>query len=418
MSELTEAQVMTRGSLPLSVTVHRTWESAQDLTAEWAALAIESGGDIYTSPTHAKLWWSYYGRGSPAIVEVRESESLTVPGRLLAVVPLFIVRMMTPFGLVRIGRLMAGDSTIAVLSPAVATDRAVDAWRAIADAMISGPRAPADALCLAPLSGHSRVVESLTEALAGGSGDGRLAVVRRELGVHTTFVVPNSFTGYVDSLEKRQRGNLRRDLNQLAKRGDVTASPVPADQLKSEFEAFVEMHTRQWRSLGKSGHFGDWPSSGRFSAQLSTELAKQSQVLLLKLSSGQETLGYEWCLLQGEKGYWRLPARVTDEQWEKLGLGRIGMVKMIEAMIQSGVREIEAGPGRYEYKVKHGAVETQLSSVWAFADSALMRLKMGFVASGVRLADYLYYRVWFLKLRQRLGLRPAALARWWTRLRF
>lgn len=398
----------------LTTTVHADWSSAERLAPEWEALALAAGSDIYTAPTHARVWWSHYGRGSPAIVEIRESGAHGEAGRLVGVVPLFVVRMATPFGVARIARLMGGDSTIVVLSPAVEPDTAAEIWEACIRAML--PRA--DALCLAPLSGHSGVAEALASAAAtAGASNRPLLVLRRDIGVHTTFVLPDTFAGYVESLDKRQRGNLRRDLNQLAKRGELHAEVVASETAGAEFAAFAEMHGRQWLALGKCGHFGDWPGSLAFSDQLTGELARRGQVLLLKLTSDGSTVGYEWCFVQGSKGFWRLPARIVDENWEKLGLGRIGMVKMIEAMIQAGVREIEAGPGRYEYKVKHGAVESPLCSVWIFPDASLARMKMKFLKEFIRLADLLYYRVWFLKLRARLGLGPTSLARWWTRMR-
>jgi CelD/BcsL family acetyltransferase involved in cellulose biosynthesis len=393
----------------LGVTLHGSWESLEPLAAEWEALAVASGADVYTSPVHAKIWWTHYGRGRMVVAEVREV-SAAGRGALVGVVPLFIERVFAGLGWARLCRIMGGDSTISVLSTSVLKGRAAEVWEAV----LRGVLPECDAVCLSPLSGFGGVAEAAHSAGVRVAGPER--VWKSEIGVHTTFVLPESFDAYMAALDKRQRGNLRRDLNQIAKRENVTVDVVRTpEEVAREFETFQAMHAAQWRAQSKGGHFSDWPGSVAFSREINAALASRGGAFLVRIAHMGTPVAYEWCLALGAQGFWRLPARVVDEEWEKLGLGRVGMARMIEAMIGLGVREVEAGPGHYDYKVKHGAKETPLISIRVLGPGRASAVRMRCRDVFVRAMNFAYYRVWFLKVKPRLGLKSGALAAWWTR---
>ena len=94
-------------------------------------------------------------------------------------------------------------------------------------------------------------------------------------GPHILFNLPSNFDLYLAGLEKRQRQNYRRDKNLLDKnfemRGDVLKDPL---ETLAAFLEFKTLHTSQWEEEGKSGHFGDWPDSEAFNADLANELSR------------------------------------------------------------------------------------------------------------------------------------------------
>jgi CelD/BcsL family acetyltransferase involved in cellulose biosynthesis len=191
------------------------------------------------------------------------------------------------------------------------------------------------------------------------------------------------------------------------------------DELREHFPAFVAMHTAQWRADGLPGHFGDWPGSLAFAEDLVRELAPAGRVVLSCLLAGDRPVSYFWDFRYGATAHWRLPARETaEEEMEKLGLGRVGLIQRIETLIPEGIRTVEDGPGHYEYKLQHGAEEHPLRSILVVRSSpyarAAMRVAIA-VSDGIHFA---YYRGWRRRGLGLLGLRPGSLWRIWIRTRF
>jgi len=67
--------------------------------------------------------------------------------------------------------------------------------------------------------------------------------------IHTTFQLPSNFDAYLGSLNKRQKQNLRRDLNLFGKNFASKVDVVrEGEELLREFAAFRQMHDRQWQA--------------------------------------------------------------------------------------------------------------------------------------------------------------------------
>lgn len=394
-----------------AVTVHADWSSVEPLAAEWDALGERVGADIYTSHAHAGVWWRHYGRGTLAVVEVRSRPAGSDRWELLGVVPCFVDRLPAA-GWARVARLIAADSTMTVLAPAVSPDHATKVWSCVLSALLDR----CEVVCLSALDGRRGCAAGIVEAARGVSADLETRV--RSMGVHSTFLLPSSFEEFMQGLDKRQRTNLRRDLNLLSRDADSSVQALTSSSdVASAFEEFLSMHAEQWSCEGKAGHFGEWPGAEAFSRELNEVLSRRQRVQLVRVSRGAENIAFEWSFRFARRGFWRLPARRVGPEFERLGLGRLGMARMIEAMIAAGVREIEAGPGHYEYKLKHGAIESPLESVWICRRSAVGRARVALLAGSVRLIDLAYYRIWFRRVRSRLGRGRKPLWSVWTRLR-
>ena len=85
--------------------------------------------------------------------------------------------------------------------------------------------------------------------------------------------------------------------------------------------------------------------------------------------------------------------------------------------MQENVRSIEAGPGHYEYKVKHGATEYPLRRLVVCRNRSVCRLKTSALIVWSEVLHFFYYRIWFIKIAPRLGLHPRPLWRAWIRTR-
>jgi hypothetical protein len=117
----------------------------------------------------------------------------------------------------------------------------------------------------------------------------------------------------------------------------------------------------------------------------------------------------------GRHLHWRLPAREIGEDWDRLSIGNAALVKSIEAAIDMGITRLEAGPGHYDQKLRHGAHEYPLASFLVVRPRTSARVRL--LLAAAELIHLVYYRIWRLKIAPRLPWRAGPLWRAWIRTR-
>jgi CelD/BcsL family acetyltransferase involved in cellulose biosynthesis len=402
-------EAMAPDACSLTCEVATDFAALAALRPEWDRLA-ESSGDLYGTYDWCRIWWQFYGAGRRLCVLVFRTGSA-----LTGVLPMFIERVWLGPVWLRVAKLLSSDFAQCVLSPSLEAGSAREVLAAALQRLVREMRC--DAVCFGPLSGEHGLDAALRAAASQLSQD---VTLERDvvLAPHTVFTLPASFDAYLESLPKRQRGNCRRDSNLLAKSFSVSTDEVhDARAYGEEFDRFRTMHDRQWQAEGKLGHFGDWPQAAEFNRSMARAQAELGRLHLVRLLLDGNVVSYQYCYLFGDCCYWRLPARLVGEDWDRYGMGRMGLVKMIETMIGLGARRIEAGAGHYEYKVQLGGVEHPLRSMVLVANRLGTRLRARAFA---RLADFLnfaYYRGWFTRIAPRLARRPRPLWPLWIRSR-
>jgi CelD/BcsL family acetyltransferase involved in cellulose biosynthesis len=187
----------------------------------------------------------------------------------------------------------------------------------------------------------------------------------------------------------------------------------------ARLNAFEGLHGDQWRSIGKAGHFGDWPDAMAFARAVMARLAASDRAWIDEHWCGDVLLSAQYGFSQGGRVYWWLIGRTMDPDFVRLGVGRVGLVERVRGLISQGVKEIEAGAGEYDYKLNYGGVLVPMGRVVLVTPGAEWRVRL--LLRYADLLDLLYYRIWFLKLAPRFrkltGSRPRALWRVWRRTR-
>ncbi|MGB8040133.1 MAG: GNAT family N-acetyltransferase, partial [Pseudolabrys sp.] len=124
----------------------------------------------------------------------------------------------------------------------------------------------------------------------------------------------------------------------------------------------------------------------------------------------------QYAFIFGDCCYWRLPARTVRSEFKRFALGRLGLIQLINTMIDNGVCRIEAGAGHYEYKLRLGGEEMMLRSILIAANRAtsVLRARLFLRLSGI--IHLTYYRIWFGRIAPHLPFRWP-LWRYWIRLR-
>ena len=388
----------------------------------WDAFVHGHGGDIYMSYDWCRLWWEHYGKGRELRLFVGRDNS----GSVIGLLPMFVETVWLGPVRLRWAKIIGCDFLPSVLSPVLKPPYAAEMLRQVITTLIQKDKC--DAVAFGPLSdtGEPGSEGTPPEVRAACAELKDLATLTqdRQATIHTTFQLPAAFDKYLGGLNKRQKQNMRRDLNLFAKKFASKVDVVcDGNELEKEFSTFRKMHDQQWLAEKKLGHFGDWPGSGEFNQALVRTLGPQGRVRLVRLWANDQVVSYQYCLTFGDRLYWRLPARLIGEEWNRYGMGRLGLVKMIEAAISEGIRWIEGGPGHYEYKVQLGGQEVPLVSQVIVANSRKSRLCWKLFQKAADLLHLLYYRGWFLKLAPKLGeingeVQTSALWPIWIRSRY
>jgi CelD/BcsL family acetyltransferase involved in cellulose biosynthesis len=359
---------------------------------------------------HCVAWWAHYGSGRDLRVFVFRDG-----GELVGIVPMFVERIWLGPVCMRIAGIVGSDSTPVVVDLPVRPERAREVFAAVLRHLLGELRC--DAVKFAPLSGQSALPAAIGDA-ARGLGSSAALLRDAELGPHSTFELPGDFDAYLRSLDKKQRGNYRRAMKTLDASGGAAVDVVGDEaQLLSEFPAFVRMHEEQWHETGKLGHFRDWPLAEDYHRGIVGTFGAAGRAHLLRLRVAGEVVSYQLCYSFGDTLHWVLPARVVRPELDRYSLGRLGVVHLAEFAIRAGFRRIEAGIGRYDYKLQLGATEHTARSIVVAGRPGVSRVRVELFVRLAAALDVVYYRAWFKRIAPRLPLPRAPLWNTWIRTR-
>jgi CelD/BcsL family acetyltransferase involved in cellulose biosynthesis len=388
-----------------------SFEDCEALAPEWDELVEQVDASLYMTFGWGRVWWRHYGAGRELRITVVRRH-----GELVGVLPFFIERSGVPLARARVAKLVGSDFTLVDVDPPLRPEVASEALAEALRRLFEDDRC--DLVHLGPISGVTRLAADARSAVA--ELDDVAQIVRdREAGSHTLFRMPDGFDAYLQGLSKNQRSNYRRNVNKLKKTFDFEVDVVrDGPQLESEFEAFVAMHQAQWATVNKLGHYGDWPGSHEFALDMLRTLAREDRVRLIRLIADGQVVSYYFCFELHGTYYWRLPARLTGETWDRFALGRVGLLKMLEVASAEGATTIEAGTGRYEYKEQLNAETFAVHSLAVGRRGLTARARARLALALGDLLNLAYYRGWYLWLAPRLRVSRRPLWRSWIRHRF
>jgi CelD/BcsL family acetyltransferase involved in cellulose biosynthesis len=377
---------------------------------EWDQLVRDVGADLYVTYDWCRIWWRHYGGDRHLRLYIFRTGS-----RLVGLAPMFIERIRIGPVSLRIAKRVGADFALTIFALPLAAEYVEAAYRELMKRLIDGGNC--DAVWFGFMPGTDPTLSGLREVCYSLQN---LVTVARDApaGPHTLFHLPGGFDAYLASLNKRQRQNYRRDVNFLNKNFEVGRDIVKdSERAETIFAQFKIMHDNQWRAEGKLGHFGDWPYSESFNTDLVQELSRLGRFRMVHLLADQKIVSSQYAFVFGDCCYWRLPARAVEGNLERFGLGRLGLMALIEAMILEGVRRLEAGVGHYDYKVQLGGEEQQIRTLLVVSRRRGVALRAYIFLKLADLLHLIYYRFWRLRVASRLPLPIGPLWRIWIRCR-
>ena len=394
----------------IDTSIIRTLPELKRLANEWDGFIADSASDIYFTVDWLEAWWRYYGKNHDLACLFMRHE-----GHPIAALPFCTTRRGIWPGTSLVALFVGTHATIPVFQPAIRPGFESRALAAAIDILVDDFKC--NAVVLSPLSGNCPSVPAAVRNSVAQRHDITIAkdIARTP---HTIFSLPDTIDAFLKSLGKRQRGNYRRDLRVLEKLGPLEHRVVTGPEANAAFDRFADLHTTQWQAAGENGHFGDWPNSHAFNGELVERFSSKGQVAFFELYADGRLLSSQFSFLLGKNCFWRLPARLATQEYDKLGLGRIGLMKMIEALIDLKVTQIEAGPGHYDYKVKHGGQEFELVQLVVTRRDPLSVYGTRLILWWEKFIHFIYYRLWFLKFTKLLNIRRGRLSKAWIYSRF
>lgn len=392
----------------MTVRVLHSFEEAERYRGAWNELVLSSGTDIYQTFDWCQIWWRHYGAGRQLHLLLCFSDN-----KLVGLVPAFIETLWLGPAPIKVAKLVGSDFSLHLCNLPILDGVLQQVVSQSIHHFLKDHHC--DLLLFGPLSGPSARID---EILNAGRNESDLVEKAESLGnsCTTRFDLPASFEEYLDMIGSRQRGNYSRSLKQFEKLHRVITDTVERPvEICEEFEKFRLQHETQWSVEGKLGHFRDWPKSVEFNRDLVHTLSKQGMVRFFRILADDQFVSSQFCFLFGGTNYWRLPARACKSEWDKLSLGKMGLIQMVKASIGEGHHAIEGGRGHYDYKVQLGGSEWPLRSIQFMRRGAGVSARVRAFRGTAALIDLAYYKVLFMRLAPRFPVLQRSLWSVWIR---
>jgi hypothetical protein len=355
--------------------------------ATWDALAARSP---YATPfsrwAFHRAWWDGYGASAHEDTLLIEDPSLPAGSAPVAIVPLMHRHEVEPDEADRRSTIRHGNE--GPLTPVEPTAKAVFFGAsyhadyatilaapadlpAVATALVDHLGAPAaigddhpmpwDAVDLRRLRCGDPAADALTEAFRAAAPTCGWTVVREREDVCPVVTLPEGvdFEGYLDTLEKKARHEIRRKIRRAEAVGAVvvTESTDPA----TDFAAFIDLHQAKWGERGLFPPNAGGDASRVFARRLFEAFGPDGPVRLSFLTCSGRRIAAAVTFDDGETlSYYNAG---IDPAARDLSPGVIMIAKLVQAAIAAGRRRLDFLRGDESYKYEWGAVDEPIERI-------------------------------------------------------
>ncbi len=316
------------------------WERAEVfdvLARSWDSLASDCSGTVFQTAAWARAWWDAFGGGRELHVV-----AVWLDGRLVALAPFCLERARSGARRLR----TVGSPEADYGGVLVACDHRELVVRAMADALYEDRRW--DVLWMPDVPPACGAAGELVAALRAKG-----CFVQTRSSCCYRIPLPTTWEEYLSGLSRGTRKRLlqkARRLVDLGARAVRAAHPVdPAYGI----DAFIRLHTAQWRRRGQLGAFAD-PDSSRFHRMLAAGLATEGRLDLWWLALDGTGYAAVYDFRFGGAVYSYLSA-VDPDRLRQLSPGLVLTLWRVRAAIEDGCRWYDLLRGEEAYKETLGA---------------------------------------------------------------
>ncbi len=213
----------------MQTTIYKTTQGFDVLANEWNELLGRSSTDVpFLRWEWQQAWWAHLGEGDLLLIAARADD-----GQLLGLAPLFRLDEITHFSLNTVGCVDVSD----YLDVIVARGYEVAVYEALLDALTSPQIPPWDNWSLCNVPEASPTLSMLPE-LAQARG---YAVSKTAQEVCPIVRLPATWDEYLESLDKKDRHELRRKIRRAEESGASYYVTRGQDALDADMDAFIEL---------------------------------------------------------------------------------------------------------------------------------------------------------------------------------
>jgi len=309
------------------------------LREEWNRLLVASPSDtIFLTWEWQSLWWEFFGRGHQLLLLTARHEE-----ELVGIAPLFYADE----GIIR---LVGGTEISDYLDIIALSGHEREVWSAFLAYLLE--ECSWDTLDLHSLPATSPTREALF-ALKEKYG---LKVEASLEDVCPLILLPETWEGYLQMLDKKQRHELRRKLRKAQREAQVDWCLVSEDaNLASEMEKFLDLHQR---SSHHKDQFMDQTMQRFFKAMAKSTFEAGWLRLGFILINGLKMASllcfdYGDSIMLYNSGY-------DPERFRALSPGVLATAHCIEEAIQQKKKVFDFLRGSEEYKYRFGARDTEV----------------------------------------------------------
>ncbi len=395
----------------LKVEVYNNFEQLQAMQSEWDALVEGVGSEIFLTYDWCRVWWKYYGKGRDLKVYLLRKD-----GDLVAIFPLFFEKIWLGPVCAKVVKIVGSDFTIPQFSMPVKNALLKEVVRKF---FILVAEDDWDIMHLGPIAGCYSHYDDFKDSFKETSGSSYIMLTKNN-DVQTYLKLANTWDEYLAGLNRKQRTAIKRHYRLAEKAANnktasITSECADTGNLQEMFAAFVQMHQKHWEKLNRPGHFKDWPDAFEFHSELARVHLKQNRLRLIKISLGDNCLGYKYGYILGDNYFDFLDARSDSKDLAGIGLGRILYGEMIKTAIQQKAKSIDSMRGRYKHKLEVGGELRPMQNLYVIPNTLAKVIRIKAFLFLAYLLNLLYFRIWFLKIAPRLPLRRKGLWKIWIR---
>ena len=337
----------------MSVTIYRDPTVFETLAAEWNGLVdANPASPPFVRAEWLALWWRIVGQGALCIIAVRDAAEA-----LVGVAPLYLVeeageRLLRQVGYGRPFYMEISDYLDFVVAPG----QEAALYAAVFDTLTGarpGLEAPAwDRIELCNLGGWSPLLTGV-EAHAANWG---LQVEKSPLSLCPVIPLPDTWDAYLESLDSKQRREIKRKLRRAD--GDIDAGWYivgPDHDIRAEAQAFVDMMAGSGK--GKEEflipQMREMFVEGMLAAQANGWL--QLAFLVVRGRKAAAYLNFDY-----HDRIWVFNSAINVEASGGISTGWVLLAQLIRRAIENGRKHYDFLRGDEEYKLHFGGQLTEI----------------------------------------------------------
>lgn len=328
----------------MNAELHTTEAVFSSLKAEWDSLLHpERSTDFFMTLGWQQTWWKHLGRGTLAVVAIRDEA-----GVLIGLGPWFIDEQ-------RVVHTIGCKDVTDYLGVMAKTGQEEAVYQALLNFMCSAdaPAWESFALCNVPQD-----TPTLTQLPTIAQSHGLMTETQQE-DVCPVIFLPDTYEGYLESMDKKQRHELRRKRRRAEEYG-VNCYVVGSEHnLDEEIDAFFELMAM---STPDKAAFLQEPGHKAFFHEMGHVMLDAGYLHLIFLTiEGQRAaamwqFGYQDRMMLYNSG-------LNPSAFSALSPGIVLLTFSIDDAVQRGFKIYDFLQGDEEYKYRMGAVTTTVHNL-------------------------------------------------------